>query len=161
MIDFATYLTKSERNIQRVRYQLDDYLRDPNEEHIHDIRTAIRRLQACYQTLPTAARNRNKIKEFASKSNELFSVNSKIRDCDIISEIISKCISIKRFSKGVQQSQSQPSQSVVKLLKSVIILRNMKLSEAKTIALDLRKLPVPSFDDYKTDISEKKVEKQI
>jgi CHAD domain-containing protein len=161
MIDIATYLTKSERTVQRVCNRLDDYLGAPNEEHIHDIRTAIRRLQASYQTLPTAARNRDKMKEFVSKSKDLFSVNSKIRDCDIISEIVSKCISVERFPKGVHRSRSQPSQSVVRLLKSVNVLRNKKLNEAKTIALELRKLPIPSFDDYKTDISEKKIKNRF
>ncbi|MGC2599330.1 MAG: hypothetical protein WA395_14525 [Nitrososphaeraceae archaeon] len=45
-IDSETCLNKSERNIQRVNNKLDDYLKDPNEEQIHDIRTAIRRLRA-------------------------------------------------------------------------------------------------------------------
>ena len=36
-IDSKEYLNKSERNIQRVNNKLDDYLKAPNEEHIHDI----------------------------------------------------------------------------------------------------------------------------
>ena len=44
--DSNTYLDKSERNIQRVSNKLDDYIKEPNEENIHDIRKAIRRLEA-------------------------------------------------------------------------------------------------------------------
>ena len=59
-IDSKEYLNKSERNIQRVNNKLDDYLKAPNEEHIHDIRTSIRRLRASYQSLPKSIRNKQK-----------------------------------------------------------------------------------------------------
>ncbi len=44
--DSDTYLDKSERNVQRVSNKLDDYIKEPNGENIHDIRKAIRRLEA-------------------------------------------------------------------------------------------------------------------
>ena len=47
-IDLETFLDKAERNIRRVDNRLDDYIKNPNEENIHNIRTAIRRLQATY-----------------------------------------------------------------------------------------------------------------
>ena len=72
-IDSEIFLNKSERNIQRINNKLDDYLKDPNEEQIHDIRTATRRLRATYQSLPNAIRNKKKLKEFVAKSKELFS----------------------------------------------------------------------------------------
>ena len=43
-IDSEDYLNKSERNIQRVNNKLDDYLKAPNEEHIHDIRTVYQKI---------------------------------------------------------------------------------------------------------------------
>jgi CHAD domain-containing protein len=51
-IDSETFLNRSEWNIQRVNNKYDDYLKDPNEEQIHDIRTAVRRLRASNQVLP-------------------------------------------------------------------------------------------------------------
>lgn len=158
-IDFKTYLNKSERNIQRVSNRLDDYLKDPNEERIHDIRTSVRRLRASYQTLPKTVQNKKKIKEFVSKSKDLFSINSKVRDCDIIFEILSKYTSVESSPKVGQQSHSL--ETISKLFRTLKSLRNRKLSGAKTIALELRKLNVPRFRDYKTDISEKKVQKRF
>ena len=128
-IDPKTYLNKSERNIQRVNNRLDEYLKASNEEHIHDIRTAIRRLRASYQSLPKAIRNKKKMKEFVAKSKELFSINSKIRDYDIIFEMLSKYLSVEPSPKREQQIQS--SQTGTNLFKSLKTLRNRKLSEAK------------------------------
>ena len=158
-IDPKTYLDKSERNIQRVNNRLDVYLKDPNEEHIHDIRTSIRRLRASYQSLPKAIRNKKKMKEFVAKSKELFSINSKIRDYDIIFEMLSKYLSVEPSPKREQQIQS--SQTSTNLFKSLKTLRNRTLSEAKSIALDLRKLSLPKLDGNMTNKSERKLEKRF
>src|SRR5688572_32848527 len=83
--DSDTYLDKSERNIQRVSNKLDDYIKEPNEENIHDIRKAVRRLEASYRALPSKkVRKKRVIREYAKYSRELFSINSQIRDFDII-----------------------------------------------------------------------------
>ena len=61
--DSDTYLDKSERNIQRVSNKLDDYIKEPNEENIHDIRKAIRRLEVTLQI----ASNKKGTKEPSNK----------------------------------------------------------------------------------------------
>ncbi|MGA9842474.1 MAG: CHAD domain-containing protein [Nitrososphaeraceae archaeon] len=158
-IDPKAYLNKSERNIQRVNNRLDEYLKAPNEEHIHDIRTAIRRLRASYQSLPKAIRNEKKMNEFVAKSKELFSINSKIRDYDIIFGMLSKYVPVEHLPKPGQQLQfSQTSTNLFKLLKTV---RNRKLSEAKSIALDLRKLNLPKLGGKMSNKSESKLEKRF
>lgn len=158
-IDAKAYLNKSERNIQRVNNRLDEYLKDPNEEHIHDIRTAIRRLGASYQSLPKAIRNKKKMKEFVAKSKDLFSINSKIRDCDIIFGMLSKYLPVEPSPNRGQQLQS--SQTSTNLLKSLKTLRNRKLSEAKSIALELRKLSLPKLGGKMSNKSESKLEKRF
>src|SRR5918992_2411804 len=88
--DSDVYLDKSERNIQRVSNKLDGYIKQPNEENIHDIRKAIRRLEASYRSLPSKkVRKKRAIKEYTEYSKKLFSINSEIRDLDIISEKLS------------------------------------------------------------------------
>ena len=88
--DSDTYLDKSERNIQRVSNKLDDYIKEPNEENIHDIRKAVRRLEASYRSLPSKkVRNKRVIREYVKYSKELFRINSQIRDFDIIGEKLS------------------------------------------------------------------------
>ena len=160
-IDSKQYLNKSERNIQRVNNKLDDYLKAPNEEHIHDIRTSIRRLRASYQSLPKSIRNKKKIKKFVAKSKELFSINSKVRDYDIIFEMLSEYMSSKTAPKHEQQQLSQSSRAISNLLKSLETVRNRELTESKTLAVELRKLSVPKLGDNNINISKKKLKKRF
>ena len=160
-IDSKQYLNKSERNIQRVNNKLDDYLKAPNEEHIHDIRTSIRRLRASYQSLPKSIRNKKKIKKFVAKSKELFSINSKVRDYDIIFEILSEYMSSEMAPKHEQQQLSQSSRAISNLLKTLETVRNRELTESKTLAVELRKLSVPKLGDNNINISEKKLKKRF
>jgi CHAD domain-containing protein len=160
-IDAETFLNKSERNIQRVNNKLDDYLKNPSEEQIHDIRTAIRRLRATNQSLQKTIRKKKEFKEFAAKSKELFSLNSKIRDYDIILEMLSEYMSSKMAPKHEQQQLSQSSRAISNLLKSLEILRKRRLTEAKTIAVELRKLAIPKLGDNNIKISEKKLKKRF
>jgi CHAD domain-containing protein len=160
-IDSNEYLNKSERNIQRVNNKLDDYLKAPNEEHIHDIRTSIRRLRASYQSLPKSIRNKKKIKKFVAKSKELFSINSKVRDYDIIFEMLSEYMSSEKAPKHEQQQLSQSSRAISNLLKSLETVRNRELTESKTLAVELRKLSVPKLGDSNINISEKKLKKRF
>src|SRR5215510_532238 len=160
-IDSETFLNKSERNIQRVNNKLDDYLKAPNEEQIHDIRIAIRRLRATYQVLPKAIRDKKKLKEFVATSKELFSLNSEIRDYDIILEMLSKYTEDTSSSKREQQQVLHPSQTLTNISKSLQTLRKRRLTEAKTIAVELRKLDVPKLDANEINKSEKKLRKRF
>jgi CHAD domain-containing protein len=162
-IDSETFVNKSERNIQRVNNRLDDYLKDPNKEQIHDIRTSIRRLRATYQALPKAIRNKNELEEFVAKSKELFSLNSKIRDCDIIAEMVSKYAEGTASSKREQQQQQtlHSSHALTNISKSLQTLRKRKLTEAKSIAVKLRKLAIPKLNADKISKSEKKLKKRF
>ena len=160
-VDSKTFLNKSERNIQRVNNKLDDYLKDPNEEQIRDIRTAVRRLRAIYQALPKAIRNKKNIKEFVAKSKELFSLNSKIRDCDIILELLSKDTEDISSPKREQQQVSHSSQAIANISKALETLRKRKLTASKALAVELRKLAVPTLDNNKFNKSEKKLKKRF
>lgn len=132
--DINTYLDKSERNIQRVSNKLDDYIKNPNAENIHDIRKAIRRLEATYRSLPSKkVRKKRIIKEYAEYSKRLFSINSQIRDIDIINEKLSG-------------DENFAQQKIIKSIEgSLCKQRQAKLSEAISFALELRKLRVPEL----------------
>ena len=118
-----------ERNISRVSNKLDDYLTRQDEKNIHDIRTSVRRLDACYQTLPKKLRGRKQMKKFVKKSNNLFKINSQIRDFDIITELIGK----NNTEHGSRNS----------LVLNFENRRAQKLENAKVIAMGLRKLSLP------------------
>jgi CHAD domain-containing protein len=134
LFDINTYLDKSERNIQRVSNKLDDYIKNPNAENIHDIRKAIRRLEASYRSLPSKkVQNKRVIKEYAEYSKRLFSINSQIRDFDIINE---------KLSGDENLAQQETMKSIER---SLCNQREAKLNEATSFALELRKLRVPEL----------------
>lgn len=147
--DCDTYLDKSERNIQRVSNKLDDYIKEPNEENIHDIRKAVRRLEASYRSLPSKkVRKKRVIREYVKYSKQLFRINSQIRDFDIIGEKLS--------------SDAKPAQQdVIKSIEgSLFKQRKTKLNEAISFALELRKLRVPKLTK-KIKISNKRSKKRF
>jgi hypothetical protein len=57
----ARIVTKMSENINRVDNRLNDYIKDSNENNIHDIRTAVRRLDASYRSLPKNIRRKTKL----------------------------------------------------------------------------------------------------
>jgi hypothetical protein len=57
LLSTAHIVTKMDENIKRVDNRLNEYIKDSNENNIHDIRTAVRRLDAPYRTLPKNMRS--------------------------------------------------------------------------------------------------------
>jgi CHAD domain-containing protein len=134
------FLSRLEVNVQRVDKRLNDYLKDPNENNIHDIRTAIRRVDASFESLPKIERNKSKIRDYITIAKHLFKINSQIRDYDIINTKLEKCSADAVYTQ---------------LTESLKRRRKTKLANAIKIATSLRLLPVPYLIEY--DISEKKL----
>jgi len=127
-------VTKMEENVKRVDNRLNDYIKDSNENNIHDIRTAVRRLDASYRSLPKNMRRKNKISKYMRTSKQLFKINSQVRDYDII------CEKLQKYS-------SEPIYT--KLTDSLNRRRKTKLSRARKIAFSLRDLPLPRVKENK------------
>src|SRR5215469_1622877 len=135
------HITKMEENIKRVDDRVNDYIKDSNENNIHDIRTAIRRLDASYRSLPKKIRRKKKISRYMTTSKRLFKTNSQVRDYDII------CEKLQKYS-------SEPIYS--KLTGSLNRRRKTKLARARMIALSLNDLSAPRVKE--NAISTKKLE---
>ena len=148
-IDVKKFVNACKRNISRVNNKLDEYITNPDEKNIHDIRTSIRRLDACYKTLPKKIRNKKQIKTFVDKSRDLFKINSQIRDFDVITNLITNNNSKHETGNGNGNNMHQ-----TKLENR----RVSKLKEAKVVAVGLRKLSVPKVD--KNNISAGKLIKR-
>lgn len=148
-IDVKKFVNACKRNISRVNNKLDEYITNPDEKNIHDIRTSIRRLDACYKTLPKKIRNKKQIKTFVDKSRDLFKINSQIRDFDVITDLITNNNSKHETGNGNGNNMHQ-----TKLENR----RVSKLKEAKVVAVGLRKLSVPKVD--KNNISAGKLIKR-
>jgi CHAD domain-containing protein len=135
------FVTKMEENVKRVDSRVNDYIKDSNEHNIHDIRTAIRRLDASFRSLPKKLREKKKICKYVTTSKRLFKINSQIRDYDIISEKLEKYSSEPIYTK---------------LTDSLNRRRKTTLASARKIALSLRDLPLPQISE--NDIQSKKLE---
>jgi CHAD domain-containing protein len=135
------FVTKMEENVKRVDNRVNDYIKDSNENNIHDIRTAIRRLDATFRSLPKKLREKKMICKYITTSKRLFKINSQIRDYDII------CEKLEKYS-------SEPIYT--KLTDSLNRRRKTKLANAIKVALSLRDLPLPHSSD--NDLQSKKLE---
>jgi CHAD domain-containing protein len=135
------FVTKMEENIKRLDDRLNDYIKDSNENNIHDIRTATRRLDASFTSLPKKIRRKTKIRKYVTTSKQLFKVNSQVRDYDII------------FEK-LQKHSSEPIYP--KLTGSLNRKRETKLHVARKIALSLRDFPIPRVSE--NEISAKQLD---
>jgi CHAD domain-containing protein len=135
------FVTKMEENVKRVDNRVNDYIKDSNENNIHDIRTATRRLDASFSSLPKKLRRKTKICKYITTSKRLFKVNSQVRDYDII------CEKLQKYS-------SEPIYT--KLTGSLNSRRKTKLASARKIALSLRDLPIPRVKE--NNIPPKKLE---
>jgi CHAD domain-containing protein len=130
--DLETFVHNCSRNINRVYEKLDNYLENPTKESIHDMRTSLRRLEATYKSNTKQIRKKKKFKSFAETGRELFKINSKIRDTDIIIEKLSK-------------EGNMPEQDLEYIEDHLIKDREHRLEEAITIALDLKNIVVPNI----------------
>ena len=57
-IDLGVFIDNYIHNVQKVGKRLDEYIKDPNKDNIHDLRTAIRRLEASYRASPKQIRKK-------------------------------------------------------------------------------------------------------
>ena len=143
-ISSKSFITKLQENTKRVDKRVSDYLNDSNEPNIHDIRTAIRRVDASFRSLPKKISKKGKVYDYASLSKQLFKINSQVRDYDII------------YGK-LEKYSSEPIYT--ELTEALKKSRDAKLRKARKIAISLRKLSSPKIDE--DDISNKKLQKRF
>ena len=119
-----------EKQVQSKK-QLDDFLKEPGEKQIHDLRTSIRRLQALYIIFPNSCK-RKKTDYFVSSYNLLFKKNSSIRDLDVIFEKLLQ-YNLPKDSEIMQNIVKQKNKKLKKILKDAKKLSDLKSSKPKKI----------------------------
>ena len=144
MLNLLPFLTKLNENLQRVNKRVIKYLKDPNAKQIHDVRTAIRRLDATFLTIPKKYRNGSPLSEYVLECKELFKVNSEIRDFDIIYE------KLQKYPSNAQRD------SVIEVLKTT---RDSSLEHAKTLARSIKSTDISKIID-KMGVTEKELQKR-
>ena len=143
-ISSKPFVKTLQENMQRVDKRVNDYLADSNEGNIHDVRTAIRRVDASFMSLPKNVRKKNRAYNYTTVSKRLFKINSQVRDYDII------------YGK-LEKYSSEPV--YIELTESLKKRRDAKLRKARNIALSLRKLPLPKIDE--DDIPDKNLQRRF
>jgi CHAD domain-containing protein len=138
------FLTKLNENLQRVNNRVNKYLKTPNSKQIHDVRTAIRRLDATFMLLSKNNRSHSSLSDYLLKCKEFFKVNSEIRDLDIMYE------KLQKYPANTQKNN---------LLESLKATRGVKLQHAKTIARSLKRIDTSKIVD-KIGVTEKELAKR-
>lgn len=145
MLNLLPFLTKLSENLQRVHNRVNKYLKDPNAKQIHDVRTAIRRLDATFLILPKKYRNGSPLSEYVLKCKEFFKVNSEIRDYDII------------YAKLQKYPSNAQRDSVIETLRAT---RDASLEHAKSIAGSLKSTDTSKIID-RIGVTEKDMQKRF
>jgi CHAD domain-containing protein len=122
-ISTKPFVTKLQENMQKVDNRVNNYLADPNEDNIHGIRTAIRKLDASFRSLPKKVRKRTRVSNYITASKRLFKINSQIRDYDIIYG------KLKKYSSDSIYAE---------LTRSLEKRRDTKIRKARNVALSLK-----------------------
>jgi CHAD domain-containing protein len=142
-ISTKPFVTKLQENVQKVDNRVNNYLADPNEDNIHDIRTAIRKLDASFRSLPKKVRKRTRVSNYITASKRLFKINSQIRDYDIIYG------KLKKYSSDSIYAE---------LTRSLEKRRDTKIRKARNVALSLKDKS-PKIDEE--DILGKKLQQRF
>ncbi len=141
-IDKKIFLKKLEKILNDFCQKLDEYIVNPNDENIHDIRVSIRRLEAIHRVLPKKARKQDSINEYVKQAKKLFKVNAEIRDLDII-------------------CSNMESKYTDKTIDLVLALKNSRaghIKNANELALKISRVHRPKVP--KSDLKEPKLEKR-
>lgn len=144
MLYLLPFLTRLNVNLRKVNNRVGKYLKTPNAKQIHDVRTAIRRLDATYLILPKKNRTGSSLSDYVLKCKEFFKVNSEIRDLDIIYE------KLQKYPSNAQKK------GVIETLKTS---RDANLERAKLIAQSLKSSDTTKIIN-KIDVTEKEIQKR-
>ena len=125
----AGLILRLQENFELVRQRLDRYIEANDDECIHDLRTAIRRLRTAYGILPAECRSRSS-EGYMELSRELFRHNSRARDCDVMRA--------KLMDQGVAGDDD--------LIRQLQDERKKLSRAAKVLARRLKKRKLPMFE---------------
>ena len=128
-LDKKIFLKKFEKISDNFCQKLQDYIKNPNDENIHDIRVGIRRLETAHRILPNKIRKKQGITNYVKQAKVLFKLNAKIRDFDII-------------CAKMESRYQDKTHDIVTAIKNA---RFEKLRNANELALKILHLSIPKI----------------
>ena len=143
MITRDSFAKEYDKFLKALTRRVKAYLRDPNAENVHRLRTSTRRLQASFGLLPKANRKQAKAEKTMARIKKLMKVNASVRDQDII------------LSKLSMYKQNPTYKRLVDDLRRS---RKSHLEQAKELALSVQKNAGPRVKPK--DLSEPALQKR-
>jgi CHAD domain-containing protein len=143
LITRDSFAKEYDKFLKALTRRVKAYLRDPNAENVHRLRTSTRRLQAAFALLPKASRKQTKAQKAMARIKKLMKVNASVRDHDII------------LSKLSTYKQNPTNERLVEGLRKS---RKSHLEQAKELALSVQKYPGPRMKPK--DLSEPTLQKR-
>ena len=143
MITRDSFAKEYDKFVRALTRRVKAYLRDPNAENVHRLRTATRRLQAAFALLPKTTRRQSKAQKVMARIKKLMNVNASVRDQDII------------LSKLSMYKQNPTYERLIADLRKS---RKSHLEQAKELALSVQKNPGPRVKPK--DVSEPTLQKR-
>ena len=143
MITRDSFAKEYDKFLKGLTRRVKAYLRDPNAENVHRLRTSTRRLQAAFALLPKANRKQAKAEKAMARIKKLMKVNASVRDQDII---------LSKLSMYKQNSTYE------RLVEDLRRSRKSHLEQAKELALSVQKNPGPRVKPK--DLSEPTLQKR-
>jgi CHAD domain-containing protein len=146
MITKAVYHKELQNDLTRVNSRLRSYLGQQSEDNVHDLRTALRRVETRSQLLQKRLRKKE-LGDYLSLSKRLFKSTTKIRDLDVIKD---------------QLSQQHHLSSDDSLIKEISARRKKLVPKSKKLSGKLERTKTQvSSDDIKEPKLRKKLQKLV
>ena len=120
MINPRPYLKRLSKAEDELDKRLKDYLKDGNEDNVHDLRTTIRRMLVTADLLPKEIRKRKRSKRYLGDAEKLLKLNAKVRDTDII---LTKLTGHEEYQSLLNESKLARESE---LKRAIILARSVK-----------------------------------
>ena len=143
MITRDSFAKEYDKFAKALTRRVKAYLRDPNAENVHRLRTATRRLQAAFALLPKESRKQTKAQKTMARIKKLMKVNASVRDQDIILSKLSTYKQNPTYERLMEERRRS---------------RKSHLEQAKELALSVQKNPAPRVKPR--DLSEPTLQKR-
>jgi CHAD domain-containing protein len=128
-------LSKSEKLVSE---KVKAYLKEPNEDNVHDLRTSIRRLLTTANILPKKIRGEKESRKYLGSHEKLLRLNARVRDIDIILSKLPHHGDDTAYSKLAKQLKKMRESSLEKAQRFA-----ESIKDKKSLPIETRKLSEP------------------
>jgi CHAD domain-containing protein len=151
---FSKKFAKSTKALDK---RLNVLLQSSTVDAVHDIRTAIRRVEAAIDLIPKGTRKKRKFRRYLTKSKKLFKVTSRVRDADIIISSLQQVKSAPSVKIAISRFQSEREQQALEIydrVESFQAIKAPKLKKNQVTQAQWRKRKNKLSQDLQSKIAE-------